>query len=74
MAMGRAVITMDVPGCRDTVIDAVNGFLIKPNDVVALAKAMERFISNPELIKKWVKKAEGWQNRNSMCGRRMKQF
>jgi len=51
MAMGRAVITTDVPGCRETVIDGVNGFLIKPKNVEALAKAMERFISNPELIK-----------------------
>ena len=25
--MGRAVITSDVPGCRDTVVDGVNGFL-----------------------------------------------
>lgn len=30
MAMGRPVITTDVPGCRETVIDGVNGFLIPP--------------------------------------------
>ena len=28
MAVGRAVITTDVPGCRETVVDGLNGFLI----------------------------------------------
>lgn len=32
MAIGRAVITTDVPGCRETVIDGVNGFIIPPFD------------------------------------------
>lgn len=50
MAMGRAVITTDVPGCRDTVEDGVNGFLVPVHDVAALAVAMLRFIENPELI------------------------
>jgi len=57
MAMGRAVITTDVPGCRETVINGVNGFLIRPKDVAALAKAMERFILSPELIKKMGKES-----------------
>lgn len=50
MAMGRPVITTDVPGCRETVKNGVNGFLIPPQDVDALARAMERFITEPELI------------------------
>jgi glycosyltransferase involved in cell wall biosynthesis len=28
MAVGRAIITTDVPGCRETVIDGQNGFLV----------------------------------------------
>lgn len=51
MSVGRAIITTDVPGCRDTVIDGVNGFLVPAKDSVALARAMEKFISNPALIK-----------------------
>ncbi|MBC7218482.1 MAG: glycosyltransferase family 4 protein [Candidatus Caldatribacterium sp.] len=52
MAMGRTVITTDVPGCRDTIIDGCNGFLVPPRDVEALARAMEHFILEPELIER----------------------
>ena len=52
MAVGRAVITTDVPGCRDTVIDGKNGFLIKRWDPEELAKKMIFFIDNPlEIIR-----------------------
>jgi len=50
MAMARPVITTDAPGCRETVVDGVNGFLVPPRDVDALVAAMERFIQQPELI------------------------
>ncbi|WMC11514.1 glycosyltransferase family 4 protein [Oceanimonas pelagia] len=46
MAIGRAVITTDVPGCRETVEDGVNGFLVPPWDEVALAEKMTYFIEN----------------------------
>lgn len=51
MSMGRPVITTDAPGCRETVQDGVNGFLVPVKDAVALAEAMERFILKPELIR-----------------------
>ena len=47
MAMGRAVITTDVPGCRETVIDGVNGYLVAARDVNGLAEAMLAFVENP---------------------------
>ena len=50
MAMGRAVITTDAPGCRETVVDGDNGFLVPIKDADALAQAMLRFIEQPELI------------------------
>lgn len=50
LAIGRAVITTDAPGCRETVTDGVNGLLIPPRDVDALEAAMARFIENPQLI------------------------
>lgn len=52
MAMARPVITTDAPGCRETVIDGVNGFLVPPRNVEALVSAMEKFILQPELIVK----------------------
>lgn len=50
MAMGRAVITTRAPGCRETVDEGVNGFLVPVRDVPALAKAMLRFVETPALI------------------------
>lgn len=50
LSMGRPVITTDTPGCRETVLPGRNGFLVPPRDPQALAKAMERFILDPELI------------------------
>jgi glycosyltransferase involved in cell wall biosynthesis len=50
MATGRAIITTDAPGCRETVQQGVNGFLVPVRDSVSLAKAMETFLVNPELI------------------------
>ena len=42
MAMGRPVITTDVPGCRETVEDGLNGFLVPARDPQALAQALGR--------------------------------
>lgn len=52
MAMGRAVITTDVPGCRETVIDGVNGFLVEKWNPQALAEKMIYFIEHPKEIQK----------------------
>ena len=52
MAMGRAIITTDAPGCRETVTDGDNGFLVEVKSVESLVKAMEKLIVQPELIAK----------------------
>ena len=52
MAMGRPIITTDSPGCRETVVEGVNGYLVPPHNVEALAAAMLEFIKQPELIEK----------------------
>ncbi|GGE14511.1 glycosyl transferase [Polymorphobacter glacialis] len=49
MAIGRAVITTDAPGCRDAVSDGDNGYLVPVRDAAALAEAMRRFARDPEL-------------------------
>lgn len=51
MAMGRPVITTDVAGCRETVVENENGFLVPAGDALSLAVAMQRFIRNPDIIK-----------------------
>lgn len=50
MASGLPVITTDAPGCRETVVNGRNGFLVPVRDVDALAAAMERFVLEPALI------------------------
>lgn len=50
MAMRRAVITTDAPGCRETVVDGKNGFLVEPRSAGAIARAMQRIIDDPALI------------------------
>jgi glycosyltransferase involved in cell wall biosynthesis len=50
MAMGRPIITTDAPGCRETVIEGDNGYLVPVRDSQALALAMRRFIEKPGLI------------------------
>ncbi len=51
MAMGRAIITTDTNGCRETVKNGVNGYLVPVCDVNALVSAMKQIIENPDKLK-----------------------
>jgi glycosyltransferase involved in cell wall biosynthesis len=44
MATGRPVLTTNVPGCRETVIHGVNGYLFPPRDSKELADAMSELL------------------------------
>jgi len=50
MAMGRPIITTDAPGCRETVVDGKNGFLVPVKEVDELVAAMLKFLDEPSLI------------------------
>ncbi len=50
MAMGRAIITTNSPGCRETVIDGYNGYLIPPKNADELAKTMVWMIENADAV------------------------
>lgn len=50
LATGRSVITTDAPGCRETVVDGYNGYLVPVRAVAELQQAMERFIEQPALL------------------------
>jgi glycosyltransferase involved in cell wall biosynthesis len=48
-ACGRAVVTTDVPGCRDAITPGVTGLLVPVKDAVALADVIQTLIKDPEL-------------------------
>ena len=50
MAMGRPILTTDVPGCRETVVNGENGWLVEKANVEQLAERMIWFIENQD---KW---------------------
>lgn len=49
MACGKAIITTDAPGCRETVIEGKNGFLVPIKDDKALAEKMLFLFHNPDV-------------------------
>ena len=51
-ACGRAVITTDVPGCRDAIYNEVTGLLVPMKDSHALADAIEKLVSNMKYCQK----------------------
>lgn len=48
MATGRAIITTNAPGCRDTVVAGENGLLVPIADPDVLAETMRWMIAHPE--------------------------
>ena len=51
LATGRAIVTTDVPGCREVVQEGVNGYLVPPRDADRLADALAAFLDQPERIR-----------------------
>ncbi|MBW8245109.1 glycosyltransferase family 4 protein [Muricauda oceani] len=50
LSIGMPVITTDTPGCRETIAEGKNGFLIPPNNLDALVDACRYFLDNPNTI------------------------
>lgn len=48
-ALGRPIVTTDVPGCREAIEDGKTGFLVQVKDEQSLADAIEKLINNDEL-------------------------
>ena len=46
---GRPIVTTDVPGCRETVQDGVNGYLVPVKDANKLKDALIKLIENEEI-------------------------
>jgi glycosyltransferase involved in cell wall biosynthesis len=49
-AAGRALVTTDVPGCRDLVRDGVEGCVVPPDNVAALSAALGRLAADPARV------------------------
>jgi glycosyltransferase involved in cell wall biosynthesis len=48
MSIGRPILTTDVEGCRETVLEGSNGYLVPKQNSKALAERMIWFIENPK--------------------------
>jgi glycosyltransferase involved in cell wall biosynthesis len=48
-ASGRAIVTTDVPGCRDIVRQGINGRVVPPANSAALAEAIEELLKDPAI-------------------------
>ena len=48
-AAGRAIVTTDIPGCREVVTDGDSGLLVPARDATALAGALALLIADPAL-------------------------
>lgn len=49
MAIGRPIVTTDAPGCRETVVDGVNGYLVPIKNVEALYNSVCKILDNQSL-------------------------
>ena len=48
-AIGRPIVTTDVPGCREVVENGINGFLVKAKDSRELTQRIDQLISDKQL-------------------------
>jgi len=51
-ACGRAIVTYDVPGCRETVIDGVSGHLVPAGDNELLAEYISKLVTDRTLCRR----------------------
>lgn len=59
-AIGRPVITTNSVGCKETVVDGENGFLIAPKDVDALTEKLDLLLGDKELRQKMGKASRAY--------------
>ena len=53
LAIGKPCIASDVDGIAEIITDGVNGYLVQPKDVEALAISMDWAVENPDLLAKF---------------------
>lgn len=63
-AIGRPIITSNSVGCKDTVIDGYNGYLIAPKDIDALTEKLDLLLSSKELRQEMGRNARKYAEEN----------
>ena len=63
-AIGRPVITCNSVGCKETVIDGHNGYLIPTKDVDALVEKLDLLLSNTKLRQEMGRKSRAYAEAN----------
>ena len=63
-AIGRPIITCNSVGCKETVIDGYNGYLIPTRNVDALVEKLDMLLSNPALRQEMGKNARKYAEEN----------
>jgi glycosyltransferase involved in cell wall biosynthesis len=58
-AVGRAIVTADVPGCREIVRDGINGLLVPVRDAPATANAIQRLLDDPDMRRRMGRAGRG---------------
>jgi glycosyltransferase involved in cell wall biosynthesis len=59
-ACGRAVVTTDVPGCRDAIDPGRTGLLVPVRDAQALAEGIQTLLDNPQRVRALGEAARRW--------------
>ena len=57
LSIGMPIITTNTPGCKETIVENENGFLITPNSLEPLIEACKFFIENPSKINQMGKRS-----------------
>lgn len=63
-ASGRAIITTDVPGCRDAIVNNQTGLLVEVKNVINLSNAMQNLICSNKLREEFGKNGRKYAERN----------
>tara|TARA_B100001057_G_scaffold480824_1_gene554102 strand:+ start:58 stop:1203 length:1146 start_codon:yes stop_codon:yes gene_type:complete len=64
LSTGVPVVTTNVTGCRDSILNNYNGLLCKPHDYLDLSKKIEKLILNKKLRKKFSLNASNYAKKN----------
>lgn len=62
-ACGRPIVTTDVPGCNELIVDGENGILVPKHDWIGIANAIQTLTDSPQLRAKL-----GAAARDTVCG------